>query len=84
MSLHPEPIGEVPAETMRVARAAFPKGTMVTRLRDEFCALYQDEDFRKFYPRGCYEPVASRAACFNMRQTKATRWKPASVLAYRS
>jgi transposase len=50
MSLHPEPIGEVPAETMRVARAAFPKGTMVTRLRDEFCALYQDEDFRKFYP----------------------------------
>ncbi|MPR13157.1 hypothetical protein, partial [Microvirga tunisiensis] len=26
MSLHPEPIGEIPAETVRVARAAFPKG----------------------------------------------------------
>ena len=50
MSLHPEPIGEVPAETARVARAAFPKGTVVTRLRDEFSALYQDEDFRKLYP----------------------------------
>ena len=50
MSLHPEPIGEVPADTARVARAAFPKGTVVTRLRDEFSALYEDEDFRKLYP----------------------------------
>ena len=50
MSLHPEPIGEIPAETARVARAAFPKGTVVTRLRDEFGTLYRDEDFRGFYP----------------------------------
>jgi transposase len=50
MSLHPEPMGEVPAETARVARAAFPKGTVVTRLRDEFSALYEDEDFRALYP----------------------------------
>ena len=50
MGLHPEPIGEVPAETARVARAACPKGTMVTRLRDEFSALFEDEDFRALYP----------------------------------
>src|ERR671910_2595854 len=50
MSLNPEPIGAIPAETVRVARAAFPKGTLVTRLRDEFNALYQDEDFRSLYP----------------------------------
>ena len=50
MSLHPEPIGEIPVETVRVARAAFPKGNIVTRLRDEFSILYQDEDFRRFYP----------------------------------
>ena len=50
MSLNPEPIGEIPAETARVARAAFPKGTVVTRLREEFSALYEHEDFRKFYP----------------------------------
>src|SRR5215211_4501286 len=50
MSLHPEPIGEIPAETVRVARAAFPKGTLVTRLRDEFSVIYQDEDFGGLYP----------------------------------
>jgi transposase len=50
MSLHPMPIGEIPTETVRVARAAFPKGTLVTRLRDEFSELYKDEDFRKLYP----------------------------------
>jgi transposase len=50
MSLRLEPIGEIPAETARVARAAFPKGTVVMRLRDEFSALYQNEDFRNLYP----------------------------------
>src|SRR3954453_1824327 len=50
MRLRPEPVGEIPAETVRVARAAFPKGTLVTRLRDEFSALYQDEDFHSLYP----------------------------------
>src|ERR687884_700589 len=50
MSLRPEPVGEIPAETARVARAAFPKGTVVMRLRDEFGALYEDEDFGKLYP----------------------------------
>jgi transposase len=50
MSLRPEPVGEIPAETVRVARAAFPKGTLITRLRDEFSALYQDEDFCHLYP----------------------------------
>jgi transposase len=50
MSLRPEPIGEIPAETARVARAAFSKGTLVTRLRDEFSVVYQDEDFGGLYP----------------------------------
>ena len=50
MSLNPEPIGAIPAETVRVACAACPKGTLITRLRDEFSALYQDETFRELYP----------------------------------
>ena len=48
MSLHPSFIGEIPPETMRVARAAFPHGTVITRLRDEFAELYHDEDFTGF------------------------------------
>src|SRR6201986_232314 len=51
MSLHPMPIGEIPVETARIARAAFPKGTLVTRLRDAFSELYKDEDFKSFYPQ---------------------------------
>src|SRR5919199_1004790 len=50
MSLHPEPIGEIPVETARVAHAAFPRGTVITRLRDEFTSLYEDADFRTLYP----------------------------------
>src|SRR5215212_9690753 len=50
MSLRSEPIGTIPAETARVARAAFRKGTVVMRLRDEFSALYEDEDFAALYP----------------------------------
>ena len=50
MSLHPMPIGEIPLETARIARAAFPKGTLVTRLREEFSDLYKDEDFKALYP----------------------------------
>ena len=50
MSLHPEPIGEVPAETARVARTAFPKGMVVTRRHDEFSALFEDKDVRALYP----------------------------------
>jgi len=50
MSLHPEPIGEIPAETVRVALGALPKGSVVTRLRDEFNTLFEDADFRALYP----------------------------------
>jgi transposase len=51
MSLQPEPISEIPPETARVARSAFPKGTVMIRLRDEFGDLYRDEDFRSLYSK---------------------------------
>lgn len=50
MSLRQQAIGDIPAETVRIARAAFPKGTVVMRLRDEFSGLYSDADFAAFYP----------------------------------
>jgi transposase len=36
MSLRPESIPAVPEETARVARAAFPKGNLYLKMRDEF------------------------------------------------
>ncbi|PLS84028.1 MAG: IS5/IS1182 family transposase, partial [Actinobacteria bacterium] len=51
MSLRPEPIRPVPEETARVARAAFPKGTAYTRMRDELGIVWEDEDFAGLFPR---------------------------------
>src|SRR5215472_9926351 len=50
MSLKPPPIPPVPEETARVARAAFPKGSVVMRLRDDLGPLYTDEQFADLFP----------------------------------
>src|SRR5919205_2333845 len=50
MSLHPEPLGPVPDETARVARAAFPRGTTWLRLRDELGPIYADASFAGLFP----------------------------------
>jgi transposase len=50
MSLHPEPLGPVPDETARVARAAFPRGTTWLRLRDELGPIYDDASFAGLFP----------------------------------
>jgi transposase len=48
--LRPEPIGAIPEETVRVARAAFRKGSLTMQLRDELGTLYTDADFADLYP----------------------------------
>ena len=50
MSLHPSTIPPVPAETARVARAAFPKGNGYREMRDVFGTIYTDELFADLYP----------------------------------
>ncbi|WP_405558115.1 IS1182 family transposase [Streptomyces canus] len=50
MSLHARKIGGVPDETARVARAAFPKGSLAIRIRDELGELFSDADFAGLYP----------------------------------
>ena len=50
MSMYPQAIGSIPEETVRVARAACPKGTLAMRLRDTLAELYQDEHFVTLYP----------------------------------
>lgn len=49
MSLTVRSQTEVPAETARVARAAFPKGNSYLTLRDELGPLYEDIDFAALF-----------------------------------
>jgi transposase len=50
MSLQPKPGYEVPEETARVARAAFPQGTLCTRIYDALGTIFQDADFISLFP----------------------------------
>lgn len=50
MSLQPHPIPVIPELTAQVARAAFPKGTLAIRIRDELGSVYEDELFAGLYP----------------------------------
>lgn len=51
MSLKPQAIAPVPAETARVARAAYPKGNVYMQMRDVLGSIYTDEDFVDLFPR---------------------------------
>ncbi|MFH9125376.1 IS1182 family transposase [Streptomyces globisporus] len=50
MSMQPTEPGIVPAETLRVARAAFPKGSLAIRIRDELGMLFRDKEFADLFP----------------------------------
>ncbi|MFB1044372.1 IS1182 family transposase [Streptomyces chrestomyceticus] len=50
MSMRPQAAGEIPAETVRVARAAFPRGTLAIRVRDELGTMFRDEEFADLFP----------------------------------
>jgi transposase len=45
MSLKPQASSPVSEQTVRIAQAAFPKGNIFMRMRDELGNLYQDQDF---------------------------------------
>lgn len=49
MSMHPQVGYVIPAETERVARAAFPKGNPIMRIRDELGMLLADQDFAALF-----------------------------------
>jgi transposase len=49
MSLKPQTFDPVPAETARVAKAAFPQGNTFIQMRDVFGALYTDEAFAPLF-----------------------------------
>ena len=49
MSVHPQSIRPVPPQTVRVAKAAFPKGNPYLTLRDELGTVFTDSDFEALY-----------------------------------
>ena len=50
MSLQSQPSYPIPEETQRIARAAFPKGNLYMRMRDELGEIYQDANFAELFP----------------------------------
>jgi len=49
MSLNPQAFEHIPDETVRIAKAAFPKGNIYMRMRDEFGQLYTDQTFATLF-----------------------------------
>lgn len=49
MSLQNQDPNYVPEETVRVAKAAFPKGNLAIQLRDELQVIYTDDQFSDLY-----------------------------------
>ena len=41
MSMHPQPIGPVPEDTARVARAGFPKGRVYMQMPNVLGSIYR-------------------------------------------
>jgi transposase len=69
MSLHPRPAYEVPPETRRVARAAFPRGNIYMQVADVLGALYRDEQFAALFPaRGRAAEAPARLALVTVLQ----------------
>jgi transposase len=49
MSLRPNGLTQIPAETLRVARAAFPNRCLAMRARDALGPLFTDEQFAELF-----------------------------------
>jgi transposase len=50
VSLHPHAVDPIPADTARIARAAFRRGNAYMHMRDELGALFADEMFTPLFP----------------------------------
>ena len=69
MSLDPQTRYPIPEDTQRVARAAFPKGNLYMRMRDELGEIYQDTIFAELFPgRGQRAKSPGRLAWITVMQ----------------
>jgi len=51
MSLQSQPIGPIPAETVRVVLAAFPKGNIYMLIRDELGTIYENAALAELFAK---------------------------------
>ena len=58
MCLHPQAVPPIPETTACIARAAFPKGNIYMKMRDELGVFWQDQDFARLYPSRGQSAVA--------------------------
>ena len=69
MSLQPTVDYTVPEQTIRVAKAAFPKGTLCLQIYDQLGTVFQDQDFADVFPnRGQPAAVPFRLALVTVLQ----------------
>jgi len=59
MSLRPQDFSQVPEDTARVARAAFPNGNSYLTLHDELGVIYNDEMFAPLFAGSQGRPAES-------------------------
>ena len=50
MTLHIQTEFSIPEETVRVARAAYPHGNTLMKIRDTLGTIYQDQTFASLFP----------------------------------
>src|ERR1700694_5277627 len=58
MSLHPQGPGPIPEETVRVAHAICPGGTLYMRIRDELGTIYDDQSFAALFSARGHPAIA--------------------------
>jgi len=51
MTLQPQDAFSIPEETVRIARAAYPKGNIYIQMRDALGPIYHDESFAHLFPQ---------------------------------
>ena len=51
---------EIPAETIRVAQAAFPQGNGLMKLRDELGVVFSEAEFADLFPATLRPPAPCR------------------------
>jgi transposase len=69
MSLPSQASYQIPEETQRAARAAFPKGTLCVRIADALGTIYQNQEFATLFPtRGQPAEAPARLALATVLQ----------------